>query len=127
MRNDTTDLAIVRRATALAALLALAACAAPQSADTPATPTGAAEPRQAILYRNTVTVQFSDGTLCVAPRPGGARGWSGQLAGCPHLLPYEVTLPTGPMAPRRVLVQLASGGTAVLTLPQNSFGLPGPA
>jgi hypothetical protein len=125
MRDDTTDLALVTRAAALSGLLALAACGAPKPAAAPAT--GEAAPRQAILYRDTVTVQFSDGTLCVAPRPAGARGWSGRLAGCPHLLPYEVALPAGAPAPRRVLVQLADGGTAVLSLPQTRFGLPGGA
>jgi len=114
---------------ALALALLLAGCAAPGLAPPAAAPIerAGAAPRQAILYRDTVTVQFSDGALCVAPRPSGARAWSGQLAGCAHLAPYQVTLPPGPQVPRRVLVRLSGGGTAVLTLQEAQFGVPGPA
>jgi len=112
----------------LAALLALAGCGAPGVPGGTVVP-GAQSPlpRQAILYRDTVTVQFFDGALCVARRPTGARTWAGQLAGCPHMLSYEVMLPPGPQAPRRVLVQMVGGGVAVLSLPQTRFALPGPA
>jgi|AntAceMinimDraft_5_1070358.scaffolds.fasta_scaffold166885_2 hypothetical protein len=126
MSGHSADLAVVRGFVALGVLL-VAGCGAPSAPETAAGASRATEPRTAILYRDTVTVQFSDGALCVAPRPSGARAWSGQLAGCPHLLPYEVTLPPGAQAPRRVLVGLADGGTAVLSLPQTRFGLPGPS
>lgn len=82
-----------------------------------------AGPVGAILYRDTVTVHFSDGAMCAAPRPGTARMWAGTLAGCPHLLPYTVTLPAGRMAARRVLVKLPEGGMVVLALPSTRFGL----
>jgi len=102
-------------------ILALAGCAAaPAIAPVPGP---VAQPRQAILYRDTVTVQFSDGALCVAPRPGRAAQWSGTLAGCAHPLPFSVALPAGRPAPRRVLVQLGDGGTAVLTLQAARYGL----
>ncbi|NCO21854.1 MAG: hypothetical protein GW905_07600 [Rhodobacterales bacterium] len=116
----------MRHAVCLIALVALVGCAGPEGAVAPPIPTGGATPRQAILYRDTVTVQFSDGTLCVALRPATARIWGGQLAGCPHMATYQVTLPPGPQAARRILVRLDGGGTAVLRLDDAAFGLPGP-
>jgi hypothetical protein len=113
------------RAAALLTLLLVAGCvggaAPPQGATARAS--GGAEPARAILYRDTVTVEFTDGALCVAPRPGRAARWQGVLAGCPHLRPYTVDLPAGPMAPRRVLVRLEGGGLAVLDLGAAQFGL----
>ncbi|WP_157937617.1 hypothetical protein [Oceaniglobus roseus] len=128
MRDHPADLAAVRRLGLLLLCAALAGCgAAPRSAPVPASATGGggAAPRQAILYRDTVTVQFSDASLCVAIRPGAARQWSGTLQGCPHLLPYRVELPAGRLAPRRVLVRTEGGGTTVLSLENAAFGLPG--
>ncbi|WP_108483064.1 hypothetical protein [Oceaniglobus ichthyenteri] len=118
MCDDTFDLAPLMRR--LAGLVLLAGCAA-----APMAPPTAPEPRQAIMYRNTVTVQFSDGALCVAKRPGTARAWDGTLAGCPHLLPYRVTLPGGGLAPRQVLVRLPGGGVRVIAVGDAAFGLPG--
>lgn len=124
MSGDSVDLAAVKRLTCAVGLALLAGCGAP--VDAPAPVPRAAEPGRAILYRDTVTVEFSDGALCVAPRPTGARTWQGQLAGCPHALPFSVTLPQGPLAPRRVLVRLPEGGTSVITLQSARFGLPDP-
>ena len=68
--------------------LALAACTqAPQPSGGGAN----ALPQRAFLYPVGVTLLMSDGTLCAGHRPGRARDWTGQLTGCPHLLPYSVT------------------------------------
>ena len=129
MSDDTVDLAAVRGIACLAVLcMALAGCATPPRPGLAGvTPDVAARgmPQSAILYRDTVTVQFSDASLCVALRPGSAQRWSGTLAGCPHLLPYSVVLPDGTGSARRVLVRTDAGGTAVLTLRDAAFGLPG--
>ncbi len=114
------------RALTFAAFLALTGCSTGMVNAPVATPPAGAAPQKAILYRDTVTVQFSDGALCVAPRPGAARSWSGRLSGCPHLLAYDVTLPPGPLAPRRVLVRLEGGGVRVIEVETVAFGLSGP-
>ncbi|EKE43943.1 hypothetical protein OCGS_1924 [Oceaniovalibus guishaninsula JLT2003] len=85
---------------ALILLITLAGCAS----------TTAIAPREAVparvtLYRDTVTVEASDGALCTAVRPAGAGGWTGVLAGCPHPWPVAVLrpanrarVPLGPVA-----------------------------
>ncbi|WP_145953427.1 hypothetical protein [Oceaniglobus indicus] len=122
MSCHSVDLAAVKRA------LAILACGAVLSGCVSATRPGApalreAEPRTAILYRDTVTVGFSDGALCVALRPGRARAWSGVLQGCPHGRDYRVEMPAGGDAPRRVLVRTESGATAVIAIGETAFGL----
>jgi hypothetical protein len=83
--------------------LVLAACGAPLQ-ESPA------RVEQVILYRETVTVQMSDGTLCVSDRPGRAPYWTGTLQGCPHALPVRVN--ALPDRPRAVLSR--GGGQVVV-------------
>ncbi|MGB5560496.1 MAG: hypothetical protein WBN04_21080 [Paracoccaceae bacterium] len=71
----------------LALCLVLGGCAQPA---TYAQPAAIAEPNRVLLYPAGLNVLMSDGTLCAGHRPGRARDWTGQLSGCPHLLPYEV-------------------------------------
>lgn len=85
-----------------AAFLLLAACAAPVVE-------GPVRVEQVILYRETVTVEMSDGTLCASDRPGRAPGWAGTLQGCPHALPVRVN--ALPDRPREVL---GRGGARVI-------------
>lgn len=85
------------RAFAIPMLLSVAACAA-----TPGGP-GAAQPDRAILYRDSVNVIMSEGSLCVGLRPGRAQEWTGQLRGCPFLYTYDVRGVSDTALPRRVL------------------------
>jgi len=89
-----------------AVLLALAACSAPPVPE-------AARVERVILYRETVTVLMSDGSLCVSDRPGRATAWAGTLQGCPHALP--VTVNALPAAPRE---ELRPGGARVVVAGQ---------
>lgn len=79
----------------------LAGCAVGESPETPA---GApSRPVSVVLYRDTVTVRFGDGALCVMPREASSGAWSGRLAGCPYLWPAEVLRSTlQPRLPLRV-------------------------
>lgn len=95
---------------ALLVLPLLAACTAGGVA--PAPRGGPAEPRQAVLYENTLTVVMSDRSLCAGPRGRQGRTWSGTLAGCPHLWPYAAALPPGRVA-RLPLVAGAQGAARV--------------
>ena len=72
-----------------------------------------AEVERVILYRDTVNVLMSDGTLCVVDRPGQDARWSGVTAGCPHTL--EVGVNREPAVPRR---ELRRGGTLVIVAGQ---------
>lgn len=80
----------------LTTLVTLSACAVPQT-------TAPVTVRSVVLYRDTVTAQMSDGSLCVGQRPGGAQVWGGVMTGCPHLVNFQVTQPAN--AARAVLVQ----------------------
>lgn len=83
---------------ALLLLPILAACT--DMPAVPGAPDGAAVPRSAVLYRDTVTVAMDDGALCAGVRPGGAGEWSTTLSGCPHAWPVEVRRPaTAPRVP----------------------------
>lgn len=86
--------------------LALAGCTM-QDAPPVVTPTAA------VLYRDTVTVQTSDGALCTGPRNRPGNTWSGTLGGCPHAWPYQVIRNT-----TRPRLPLAAGsdGTSGVTL-----------
>ncbi len=77
-----------------------------------------AAPEAAILYRDTVTVTFTDGTLCARPRTAGAGGWSGRLAGCPH--PWDVAVLSPAGAPREVLTRGAGADAVVVTAPDGT-------
>ncbi len=80
----------------------LAACAAPTL---PARSPQDARPAEVTLYRDTVTVAMSDGTLCAGVREADAGPWSTRLAGCPHGWPVQVNRTTQrprlPLAPTR--------------------------
>ncbi|MEL7106064.1 MAG: hypothetical protein AAGM21_09090 [Pseudomonadota bacterium] len=80
---------------------AMAACTA-------VPPVSAPEVERVILYRDTVNVLMSDGSLCAVDRPGRARQWSGVTGGCPHAL--EVQVFALPEDPRR---ELHRGGDLV--------------
>lgn len=90
----------------LALILVLAGCT---MQDAPP----AVTPAAAVLYRDTVTVQTSDGALCTGPRNRPGNTWSGTLQGCPHTWPYRVIRntprPRLPLAP-------GTGGTSGVTL-----------
>lgn len=88
---------------ALAALI-LGACAAPQVAEPPRVDT-------VILYRQTVTAQMSDGSICVGQRPQGARVWSGTMTGCAAAPVFAVTSP--PRAARQILAPSAKAQVIV--------------
>ena len=75
-----------------------------------------AMPERALLYPVGVTLLMSDGTLCAGHRPGRTRDWTGQLSGCPHLLPYGVT-GSDPSIPR---LPLRRATTTIDTRPQVS-------
>lgn len=94
---------------ALVAACALASCAA---ADLTPAPDAAAKPARVILYEDTVTVETTDRALCVGPRDGRGRAWSGTLQGCPHPWPYRATLPPYRVA-RLPLLSGAGGAGAV--------------
>src|SRR5690606_32640142 len=79
---------MIRRALLLC--LALAACG---PAGGPPPGRGQAQPSRVILYADTVTVEMSDRAFCTGPRTGPGTAWSGRLAGCPHLWPYQVQQP----------------------------------
>ena len=73
---------------ALVLPLALAACLAPPpKAERPATVV------RVILYSDTLTVEMSDGSLCVSQRPRSGP-WQNTAAGCPHSLPVAVSQTT---------------------------------
>lgn len=80
----------------LAAGLLLMGCAANPVAVAPM-------PTRVILYQDTVTLEMSDGKLCVGARRGGVNRWSGILGGCPYPMPFQVTRATAKA--RQVLVQ----------------------
>ncbi|RVT85676.1 hypothetical protein DXV76_07955 [Rhodobacteraceae bacterium CCMM004] len=92
-------------------VLALAGCVA--QPPVPRAPAAAAEPRAVTLYRDAVTARFSDGSLCVAVRPGRAADWTARLAGCPHL--WTVAVRGADRTARRPLAP--GGGRVVLTPP----------
>lgn len=90
----------------LALILVLAGCTM-QDAPPEVTPT------TAVLYRDTITVQTSDGALCTGPRNRSGNTWSGRLEGCPHTWPYQVIHNT----PRpRLPLTPGTGGTSGVTL-----------
>ena len=74
-----------------------------------------AEPVRAFLYPSGLNVIMSDGTFCSGHRPGRVRNWTGQLSGCPHLLPYTVSN-YDPTLPRQELqrVSLAPDSSAII-------------
>lgn len=125
MFGYSVNLAAVAKRLTLVFLVA--ACANPDATTPPVSRAAQAEPHQAILYRNTITVEFTDGALCVAKRPGAAQTWAGQLAGCSYTLPYRALLPGAALAPRQVLVRLTTGQRVVLLVGETQFGLPGAA
>ena len=94
----------MRAVRGVALCLAIAACTPARPPDAPAR---TAVPQRAILYPVGLTLLMSDKTLCVGHRPGRARDWSGHLAGCPHLLRYEVR----DSDPGIVRLELRQGGT----------------
>lgn len=67
--------------------LVLGACAVPQTSGVPAP--AQTVPARAFLYRDTLNVVMSEGSLCAGPRPA-AGPWTGRLAGCPFPYPYGV-------------------------------------
>ncbi|SFP16478.1 hypothetical protein [Tranquillimonas alkanivorans] len=87
-------------------ILALAGCAA-------AAPERRPQVGEAILYRDTLTVEMRDGTLCVAPRPPSG-AWEGRLIGCPYTWPVVVR-PQG-QGPRSLLAPAAPGAPAAVGL-----------
>ncbi len=96
--------------------LLLAACAA-----APGTPViEDPAPRAVTLYRDTVTVEMPDGSLCTGVRPGRAGPWRTELAGCAHRWPVAVLRPTErprlPLiaAPGAPWVKLSPPGAPVL-------------
>lgn len=82
-------------------VFALAGCAS-----APVAPV--AEVERVILYRDTVNVLMSDGSLCVVDRPGRAVRWSGVTAGCPHR--FDVMVNAQAVGPRQ---ELRRGGGLV--------------
>lgn len=68
-----------------------------------------------MLYRDTVTVEMSDGTLCAGVREGRAGPWSTVLSGCPNRWPVSVLRPA--IAPRMPLVPAASEPWVMLSPP----------
>ena len=80
-----------------------------------------AAPEQAIAYHAGITVTMSDGSLCIAQRPGTALSWSGNLTGCATPLDYVARLPDG-QKPRVVLVRNPTGA-AVIEVGGQVFGL----
>ena len=91
----------MKRASVVIAL-AVAACASPPSAPV-------ARVTDVILYRDTVNMLMSDGSLCVLDRPARATRYQGMTTGCPRAL--SVSVNTLPVGPRQVL---APGGDAVV-------------
>ena len=98
---------------ALLLLPLLAACAA--APDGPGLFDDGVRPRSAILYRDTVTVAMSDGSLCAGVREGRAGPWSTVLAGCPHRWPVSVLRPA--VVPRLPLMPAASDPWVTLSPP----------
>lgn len=98
---------------ALLLLPLLAACAA--APDAPPVRGAELRARSAILYRDTVTVTMSDGSLCAGVREGRAGPWSTTLSGCPHRWPVSVLRPSG--APRLPLAPAPSDPWVTLTPP----------
>ena len=97
--------------------LLLAGCAVSEPA---ATRLAAPEPRAVTLFRDTVTVQFTDGALCTLPREARSGGWSGALLGCPHRWPVEVRQPTA--RPRVPLTPTDAAPWVVLQGPDGARG-----
>lgn len=91
----------------------LAACAA--APDAPPLPGGGVGARSAILYRDTVTVAMTDGSLCAGVREGRAGPWRATLSGCPHRWPVSVQ--RAPEVPRLPLTPASSDPWVVLTPP----------
>ena len=86
-------------------------------------PVGPAAPQRALLYPVGLTLLMSDSTLCVGHRPGRARDWTGQLSGCPHLLPYRVQ-GSDPTVPRLELRRNADGNLPVVDVAGQVFTAP---
>lgn len=76
---------------------------------------GTPAPRVVTLYRDTVTVQMSDRTLCTAPRTARSGPWQTSLIGCPHTWPVAVLRPTA--RPRLPLVPGAGDPWVTITPP----------
>jgi hypothetical protein len=102
----------MRRLAGLLPLLAACSAAAPGAG------TRGVEPLRAILYEETLTVEMSDGSLCVGLRGGQGRSFSGRLQGCPHPWPFAATLP--PSRTARLVLGRGTGGPA-------HAGISGPA
>ena len=103
---------MIRRALLLC--LALAACG---TAGEPPTGRGQARPSRVILYADTVTVEMSDRAFCTGPRTAPGKAWSGRLAGCPHLWPYQVQQPAFRFARLPLAAGEGGAGRASLTGP----------
>jgi hypothetical protein len=86
-------------------------------------PVGRAKPNRAILYPVGLNLLMSDGTLCAGHRPGNAKGWSGQLSGCPHPLSYQVS-GSDPTIPRLELHRGEAGQGAAVSVDGVSFSAP---
>ena len=84
---------------AISALLALGVSGCASTSGRPQS----AQPDRAILYRDSVNVIMSEGSLCVGNRPGRAHEWTGRLSGCPYLYVYDVRGASDTAPPRRVL------------------------
>ncbi|MCR8722956.1 hypothetical protein [Frigidibacter sp. ROC022] len=109
----------MRREPGLVALLgfcaALAGCGAGPGGPAPG---GGAprqvEPTRTVLYEQTVTVEMSDRSFCTGPRGSQGRSWQGRLQGCPHLWPFQASLPPGRVT--RLVLHPGTDGAAQVVL-----------
>ncbi len=86
-------------------VLLLSGCAALARAPDP-------RPALVILYRDTLTVQMSDGALCIGLRPQGPQRWSGVLQGCATPLGFAVL--AEPHRAREVLAPAGGAGRVLV-------------
>lgn len=85
-------------------VLVLGGCAAVVTRPAP-------RPVDVILYQDTLTVEMTDGSLCVGKRPVGRADWSGVLTGCETPLTFSVK--RSALRPRVVLREAEGGGVMV--------------
>ena len=98
----------------LLAALALSACVSAGPGTSAPAVQGAASPTRVVMYRDTITVEMRDKSLCTGPRRAAGTSWTGTLAGCPHQWPYEVRQPQGRFV--RLPLQPGEGGAGQVSL-----------
>jgi len=113
-------------------LALLAACGAPRGAPlSPPTQDAANQPpRMVLLYRDTLTVTRTDGSLCTGAsgKTAATAGWSGQMGGCLQPPGYRVAPGAAPRGKPRLQLQRRTDTAAPvsLTLPDQTTLFYGP-